>query len=495
MCSHASASFGVASGLFLATLIPSPVWLYRAMSVLFFIFGVGVGGEYPLSASSAAEKAMLGQLEDRIITEEHERVNAKNGSISSESLVGHSVNLVPRLRGRQVQLVFTMQGVGIWLNSTSLILLLLLTGQMGAGNYNPKALMAIWRIMYLFGAVILFLVLIIRFKYLEESIVWADDKQRREGIFDQKGDGAKLDAHDSDPSKSSCVQPPNSSLGNLSFAVDTFDESQLDPSTTTYRDDCVEGSVFLLLMRHYGMRLFGASASWLLWDVAFYGNKLFQSNFLLALTGKETTLFEFALSATLNSTVALFGYFGAAFLVDHPNIGRRRLQAAGLFLTGLMFVATGFSFEKLSIFWQVVLYLGSTFFGQLGPNATTFLVPTECFPTEMRTVCHGLCAASGKVGALCAAIFFNYLKNDLDFFVVCGYACFLAALVTFWAVPETTGLDVLELDRKWRMMQKGNHSLYRGPANNPEFWSMYEKWQENRRHKVFDRADDCHGFS
>jgi hypothetical protein len=32
--------------------------------------------------------------------------------------------------------------------------------------------------------------------------------------------------------------------------------------------------------------------SWLLWDIAFYGNKLFQSNFLIALAGERTTLLE-----------------------------------------------------------------------------------------------------------------------------------------------------------------------------------------------------------
>ena len=50
-----------------------------------------------------------------------------------------------------------------------------------------------------------------------------------------------------------------------------------------------------------------------------------------------------------------------------------------------------------------VLYFLSTFFGQLGPNATTFLLPSELFPTEVRTVAHGFSAAAGKLGALFAA--------------------------------------------------------------------------------------------
>jgi PHS family inorganic phosphate transporter-like MFS transporter len=37
-----------------------------------------------------------------------------------------------------------------------------------------------------------------------------------------------------------------------------------------------------------------------------------------------------------------------------------------------------------------------------GPNATTFLVPGECFPTRYRSTGHGLSAAAGKVGSIIA---------------------------------------------------------------------------------------------
>lgn len=55
-----------------------------------------------------------------------------------------------------------------------------------------------------------------------------------------------------------------------------------------------------LLLQQYGMRLFGTSMTWLLWDVAFYGNKLFQASFILALTGEDTTLFELSAGELLN---------------------------------------------------------------------------------------------------------------------------------------------------------------------------------------------------
>jgi hypothetical protein len=198
---------------------------------------------------------------------------------------------------------------------------------------------------------------------------------------------------------------------------------------------------------------------------------------LLALTGEETTLLEFTAAASLNATVALLGYFGAAILVDHPSIGRVRLQSVGFLITGGLFLMCGFSFDNLSSGWLVSMYLASGFFGQLGPNATTFLIPAEIFPTEMRTLCHGICAASGKVGALIAAVMFNFMQQDADLFLLSGYTSFLACIITVWTIPETVGLDLLEIDRKWRMTLEGRKKDYTGPANHPDHLSMYERWK------------------
>jgi nitrate/nitrite transporter NarK len=36
----------------------------------------------------------------------------------------------------------------------------------------------------------------------------------------------------------------------------------------------------------------------------------------------------------------------------------------------------------------------------IGPNATTYLLPTEVYPTRLRATGHGVAAAAGKVGAV-----------------------------------------------------------------------------------------------
>lgn len=45
-----------------------------------------------------------------------------------------------------------------------------------------------------------------------------------------------------------------------------------------------------------------------------------------------------------------------------------------------------------------------SFWGQFGPNATTFLLASELFPTDTRGKAHGISAAVGKLGALAADI-------------------------------------------------------------------------------------------
>ena len=183
----------------------------------------------------------------------------------------------------------------------------------------------------------------------------------------------------------------------------------------------------------------------------------------------------FLVVALLNAFVALIGYYAAAVLVDKPYIGRVRLQQYGFFLSGVLFCLCGYLKDELSTFWLITMYLGSSFFGQCGPNCTTFLIPAEIFPTEMRTMCHGISAAVGKVGALMAAVMFNYL-SDAGMFLVSGYCSFLACLVTFMTIPESSTLDLHELDKKWILTLGGRIEEYRGEANEFRHISTWERW-------------------
>lgn len=183
--------------------------------------------------------------------------------------------------------------------------------------------------------------------------------------------------------------------------------------------------------------------------------------------------------AFLNAFVALLGYYAAAALVDRPSVGRLKLQQYGFLVTGTLFCLCGYLKDSISNVWLISMYLGSSFFGQCGPNCTTFLIPAEVFPTEKRTMCHGFSAAAGKIGALVAAIMFNYLSES-GMFLISGYCSFLAWFITYLTIPETVTLDLHQLDKKWRLTQAGEQHDYDGAANDPKHMSTLERWSMYR---------------
>ena len=82
--------------------------------------------------------------------------------------------------------------------------------------------------------------------------------------------------------------------------------------------------------------------------------------------------------------------------------GNTKLTPIGFSFMVLVFGAMGLFYDwlvKQSVLF-VVIYGLTFFFSNFGPNSTTFIVPGEVFPAEIRATCHGLSSAAGKVGAI-----------------------------------------------------------------------------------------------
>ena len=87
----------------------------------------------------------------------------------------------------------------------------------------------------------------------------------------------------------------------------------------------------------------------------------------------------------------------------------------------------------------VVLYALSFFFANFGPNATTFIIPSEVFATKFRSTLHGFSSAMGKLGAVIGA--FGFGSVQLKFgtrvtLVALAVVNFIGMLFTT-LVPET----------------------------------------------------------
>jgi PHS family inorganic phosphate transporter-like MFS transporter len=114
------------------------------------------------------------------------------------------------------------------------------------------------------------------------------------------------------------------------------------------------------------------------------------------------------------ASISLPGYWLSIALID--IWGRRPIQLLGKLVASQKYKLTpiGFSFMVLvfgamGLFYDwlvkqsvlfVVIYGLTFFFSNFGPNSTTFIVPGEVFPAEIRATCHGLSSAAGKVGAI-----------------------------------------------------------------------------------------------
>jgi putative MFS transporter len=142
----------------------------------------------------------------------------------------------------------------------------------------------------------------------------------------------------------------------------------------------------------------------------------------------------------------LVGIVCAVLLVD--KAGRIRLQvlgfigcAAGLLLASLS-VGTEGETKMFFIFAGFMLF---SFMTNLGPNAMTYLIAGEVFPTHIRGKGAGFAASLAKVGAVLAAFFFPLLLRSIGpealLYGLVGTSL-LGAVVTWVFRIETTGINL-----------------------------------------------------
>lgn len=161
---------------------------------------------------------------------------------------------------------------------------------------------------------------------------------------------------------------------------------------------------------------------WFLMDMATYGVGIFTPTLLaaLALAGPDATFMADDIASTEGTAlldVFLVVGFGIAILLVE-RVGRIRLQLVGFLgmavALATLSVADGLSGggdEHLPL-----VVLGFALFNtamNAGPNATTYALPAEVFPGEVRAAGHGFAAACAKTGAALGVFLFPILLADL----------------------------------------------------------------------------------
>ncbi|EFA86109.1 major facilitator superfamily protein [Heterostelium album PN500] len=208
------------------------------------------------------------------------------------------------------------------------------------------------------------------------------------------------------------------------------------------------------IAKYHWKTLLGTAGNWFIFDIVFYANGLFSSTIIsvLGFDGPNSDydkLFNTVLTALYLALLGLPGYFVGVALID--RVGRRNLQLIGFALLGLTYIIMGATFEYIkkikALF--IILYGLTFFFSNAGPNTTTYVLPSESFPTRVRATCHGISAACGKLGAVLGgyAIQPFFLSNGLGkTLLVCGGISFAGFILTFLCTKETMGRPPIEDD-------------------------------------------------
>jgi MFS family permease len=198
------------------------------------------------------------------------------------------------------------------------------------------------------------------------------------------------------------------------------------------------------------MRLIAASLAWFLMDFAYYGNTVSSPLVLSALGGDHTLLQKTLTQLCIFAAFAAPGYAVSALTMD--RLGRKFIQVLGFAMMGVTFglLALIPNVEKLT--WPfLVIYGFSYFFTEFGPNATTFVYPSEIFPVRVRTTGHGIAAAMGKLGGFLGVFTFPFFLHWHGLPAAEGAAAivsFLGLGVTAAMLPETKGKSLEEISEE-----------------------------------------------
>ncbi|KAJ6442371.1 inorganic phosphate transporter (predicted) [Purpureocillium lavendulum] len=210
--------------------------------------------------------------------------------------------------------------------------------------------------------------------------------------------------------------------------------------------------------------LLATSTAWFLFDIAYYGINLNQSIILSKIgyaKGEDpwSTLWKIAVGNIIRDMARVMadefkgylpGFFIGIPLAD--AIGRVRQQFYPSVAVCILYaIWAGISAPSVhtSSGGLLAMFAVSQLMLCLGPNCTTFLLPSEVFPTRVRGTAHGISAAVGKSGAVLTAFAFGTITKRIGLAGVLGLfsgIMGLTAAVTL-LIPEPKGKSLADIER------------------------------------------------
>ncbi|KAJ5671580.1 hypothetical protein N7507_000707 [Penicillium longicatenatum] len=306
---------------------------------------------------------------------------------------------------------------------------------------------------------------------------------------------------------SSIQLPPISSLASSSIHEDE-EYSNLPPATLNSHWRLAKSDIIRYFWTEGNWRsLAGTTLAWLLMDFGFYGISLASPQFLAKTWGQlhisvsepywmtdsrpGASVYDMFFQTSIRALVILnIGSFvgGLLLIVFAHRIERVALQKYTFLCLAALFIALGSIFVCLinNPPASVALYILGQILFNFGPNATTYMIPAEIFPTRYRATCYGLSAGAGKLGSILVQVFSTYYRfggglgevstrhHGIVLFVFSACMVIGAAVTHFWIPP---------LQQK-----KGNNILWGGKPYTLETMALGRMGRKSREAGIRRRS-------
>ena len=369
-----------------------------------FCLGMGVGGDYPLSATLMSEYASK------------------------------------RNRGAMIAAVFAMQGIG-YLFASAVAIIFSAIWMRAEDTANPDHL---WRIILAFGAIPTAATLYARLTLPETPRYTMFVNQNATQLVEDMN--FVLAAERARTTGEEVALPSSIAGGPAQAAV-----AASQPPVIMQARRSTYGEFF----SKYWLTLLGTASCWFLLDISFYSQNLTQStvfssvgwlptNYTMTIAREAYFTARAQAIVALSSTVP--GYWFTVATIEY--MGRRNIQFMGFFFMTLFMAILAGDFNNLTGTGSfVAIYCLTFFFANWGPNSTTFILPAEVYPTQFRTLGHGFSAACGKAGSIVGTFGFLYMKNDVSLQAALGLLTAINGIGFFmtFLVPETKGKTLEEI--------------------------------------------------
>jgi len=208
------------------------------------------------------------------------------------------------------------------------------------------------------------------------------------------------------------------------------------------------------LLYRYRWALMGNCGAWYLFDVAYYGTLILVPQ-IVAYHFPTASL---AGTAWRSLVITASGIPGC--LITLCLIGRqvnKRLFVCGFVLDAVLFAVNALVGQvEVSAETQLILLMSLVCVLSGGPAVSTFVLPAVCFPSEVRSTLHGLCAFCGKLGAVTGVVLLVPMERA-------GYG-YLVLMLNCLACMLGCMVSMICLKHDWEYVEE--HSRHQGGKAN-----------------------------